>query len=499
MSAVPKVRRRKWKLNPDPSRVICRLNIPYGSPQRIERIIARVLALSEDSTKRLLDKICLDFSDRHRHLNDILEQHFELVKSYLPEGYLSKNNLSENRVLSDSRRLLIGAYFTMEYSVASAALFNPSIVKHPDQSGTEPNTLRFIMSLRAVGEGHISSIVFSSGILGASGNILFDPEGEYLDAPKLHFNVSIDKHLFELKLAEMQAANEITAYLLDQMPEQFCLNELHTKIEELSRSESFDDKKKTSTISNMSWLANSNYELVFPKGLAISERVIFPTSEDNSRGIEDARFVQFYQDDGESIYYATYTAYNGSRILPQLIETRNFKEFKIITLNGSAVQNKGMALFPRKINGEYVMLSRQDGENNHIMYSDNIHFWQTSSIIQEPSRSWEFFQIGNCGSPMETSEGWLVLTHGVGPMREYTISAILLDLDKPSKVIARLKKPLIRPHEYEREGYVPNVVYSCGALIHNDDLIIPYAMSDISTGIASVNVRELIASMERVM
>ena len=245
----------------------------------------------------------------------------------------------------------------------------------------------------------------------------------------------------------------------------------------------------------MLWLARSNYEIKFHTKYGISERVIFPTSTIEKSGIEDARFVQFFNDNGESTYYATYTAYNGFSILPQIIKTKDFITFNIITLNGKAVQNKGMALFPRMINGKYVMLSRQDGENNRIMFSDHLHFWQESKIIQEPSSPWEFIQIGNCGSPLETSEGWLVLTHGVGPMRQYCISAILLDLENPEKIIGRLKEPLITPREGEREGYVPNVVYSCGSLIHNNTLVIPYAMSDIMSGIATVEVSELISGM----
>ncbi|WP_185236113.1 glycoside hydrolase family 130 protein [Teredinibacter franksiae] len=488
MNGTLNIRRRKWKLNPDPSKVICRPLIPHGNPSRIKRIIDRVLHLPDQKVEDILNQITTDFADRHRYFDEILHQHFVQVESYLPE----------NSSLSKNRRALIGAYFTMEYSVASAALFNPSIIKHPDQSGLEPSSLRFIMSLRAVGEGHISSIVFRSGVIGASGNVLFDPEGDYLHTPILQLDAGIDKHLFELKLSEMGSANEITNHILMRLPDPFRFSDLQVQIDDLSHHPQFDEGKQHTTISSISWLANSNYELIFPQGHPISERVIFPTSEDNSRGIEDARFVQFYEDNGDIIYYATYTAYNGSRILPQLIETRNFEQFKIITLNGNAVQDKGMALFPRKINGMYVMLSRQGGENSQIMYSDHLHFWQESSVIQEPSEPWELVQIGNCGSPLETSEGWLVLTHGVGPMREYSIGAILLDIDDPSRIIARLTIPLLSPHEHEREGYVPNVVYSCGALIHNNDLIIPYAMSDISSGMASVNVSELIASMARV-
>jgi predicted GH43/DUF377 family glycosyl hydrolase len=240
---------------------------------------------------------------------------------------------------------------------------------------------------------------------------------------------------------------------------------------------------------------DSNYEICFHRDHHISERVIFPVSKNESRGIEDARFVQFFDGNGESTYYATYTAYNGITVLPQLIETTDFVKFNILTLNGDAIQNKGMALFPRKIKGRYAMLSRQDGENNHIMFSDNLHFWQTSKIIQEPKFPWEFIQIGNCGSPLETDRGWLVLTHGVGPMRQYCIGAILLDLEEPSKIIAQLEEPLLVPNEDEREGYVPNVVYSCGAIIHNGELVISYAMSDQNSGIATVNVEELINCM----
>jgi predicted GH43/DUF377 family glycosyl hydrolase len=319
-----------------------------------------------------------------------------------------------------------------------------------------------------------------------------------VETPLRHVESSFDKHLFELKLSEMNVLNEITAQLLEHLPEQFTFNLLQMQIDQLFRQPQFDVERQNETISAINWLANSNYSLIFSGGHAVSERVIFPIADEHKGGIEDARFVRFTEDSGKTIYYATYTAYSGAQILPQLIETTDFEHFKIITLNGFAVQNKGMALFPRMIGGKYVMLSRQDGENNHIMYSDHLHFWQSSNVIQQPVESWEFVQIGNCGSPIETAEGWLVLTHGVGPMREYSIGAILLDLDDPSRVIAKLKAPLLCAHEHEREGYVPNVVYSCGSLLHLNELFIPYAMSDISSGLASVNVQELINCMEAV-
>jgi predicted GH43/DUF377 family glycosyl hydrolase len=382
----------------------------------------------------------------------------------------------------------------MEYSIESAALFNPSIVLHPDQSHLSEGCLRFIMSLRATGEGHISSIVFRSGEIDDKGTIIFDTPSEYVETPDYQLNPVYDRHLFQLKLLEMKAADETSARILDQLSENFSHAELHNTITDYYASNNYSD-----TIDTIMWLANSNYELNFSADHRISERVIFPVSENESSGIEDARFVRFKDDNGEITYYATYTAFNGISILPNLIETKDFVKFKIITLNGKAVQNKGMALFPRKINGQYVMLSRQDGENNRIMFSDHLHFWQASSIIQEPTYPWEFIQLGNCGSPLETEQGWLVITHGVGPMRQYCLGAILLNLENPTKIVARMREPFMTPHETEREGYVPNVLYSCGAIIHNGELIIPYAMSDITSGIATVNLEELLGCMHPVI
>jgi predicted GH43/DUF377 family glycosyl hydrolase len=483
----PKVKRKKKKIQGDPSRVITRLHIPDGA-HRIRKIIQRITDLPHVDAEKLLEEIMLDFSERHKDIRTVFEHHLNAVKDYVPR----------DAMLSDVRRALIGAYFTMEYSVESAALFNPSIVLHPDQGDLDEGSLRFIMSLRAIGEGHVSSIVFRSGLLDRDNTFIFDPVSDYVERPDVRLNHAYDRHLFELKLNEMGACNEVTAHLLGQLPEDFTYNELKGKIGALRTKPVFSEERQNGTFEIMHWLANSNYEMNFRPDHRISERVIFPVSENESSGIEDARFVQFFDDNGEVTYYATYTAYNGLTILPQLIETKDFIKFKVITLNGKAVKNKGMALFPRKIDGSYVMLSRQDGENNHIMFSDNIHFWQESKIIQEPTRPWEFIQIGNCGSPLETDQGWIVLTHGVGPMRQYCIGAMLLDLENPTRVIACLKEPLLAPREEEREGYVPNVVYTCGAIFHNTDLVIPYGMSDITSGIATVEVRELISCMQAV-
>jgi predicted GH43/DUF377 family glycosyl hydrolase len=481
------VKRKANKIVGDTSRVITRLHLPHDR-HRISKIIQRIMRLPDTAAKNLIAQIMIDFSGRHEDIGHIFERHLNEVKDYLPR----------DAMLSDVQRALIGAYFTKEYSIESAALFNPSIVPHPDQSHLKEGSLRFIMSLRATGEGHVSSIVFRSGVLDRRNALLFDPISDFVETPDLQLDPVYKLNPFQRKLNEMGASNEITAHILAQLPEDFTYNELIKKIGILRAKPQFSETIQNRTFEIIRWLADSNYEVGFHPDHRISERVIFPVSKNESGGIEDARFVQFFNDNGEVVYFATYTAYNGITILPQLIETKDFIKFNILTLNGKAVQNKGMALFPRKIGGRYAMLSRQDGENNHIMFSDNIHFWQESQIIQEPQYPWEFIQIGNCGSPLESDKGWIVLTHGVGPMRQYCIGAILLDLENPTKIIARLDEPLLAPHEKEREGYVPNVVYSCGAMIHNNELVIPYAMSDINSGIATVAVKELLNCMRAV-
>jgi predicted GH43/DUF377 family glycosyl hydrolase len=482
-----KVIRKAITIVGDTSRVITRLHIP-DKRYRINKIIQRIISMADMAAQNLMAQILADFSGRHEDIGHIFKRHLNAVKKYLPPDV----------VLSDVQRSLIGAYFTMEYSIESAALFNPSIVSHPDQRHLKKGSLRFIMSLRATGEGHISSIVFRSGVLDRHNKFLFDPISDFVETPDLQLDAVYKRNPFQLKLNEMGEGDEISVHILNQLPEDFTYNELIEEIGTLRDKPQFPEANQNRTFHAMSWLANSNYEVSFHPDHRVSERVIFPVSKNESRGIEDARFVQFFENPQECTYYATYTAYNGHTILPQLIETKDFINFNIVTLNGKAIKNKGMALFPRKIDGRYAMLSRQDGENNHIMFSDNLHFWQTSQIIQEPEYPWEFIQIGNCGSPLETNQGWIVLTHGVGPMRKYCIGAMLLDLEDPSKVIARLDEPLLSPHEKEREGYVPNVVYSCGALIHNNELVIPYAMSDINSGIASVEVTELLSCMRAI-
>jgi len=477
------VQRRPTLLNAESARVITRPHIP-GSKDRIKSLIVRVSKLSDEDVQHLLDAVIQDFSGRHRNFREVLQRNFDRVAEDVP-----------NKIdLTLEQQLLIGAYFTAEYSVEAAALFNPSIVPHPDQKGVPKGSQRFVMSFRATGEGHVSSIEFRGGIVDENHDIYFDPISQYVATPEMHTDPVYHRPHFRRKLEEMGASDRVTNKLLKGLGETFTFGQLESKIKKLL-STKFRLKDKRHAIDTVLWLARSNYEVIFRPDEQISERVIFPVSENESSGIEDARFVRFKDDDGSVIYYATYTAYNGFNILPQILETTDFLTYRMHTIAGSAAQNKGMALFPRKINGKYVMLSRQDGVNNYIMFSKSVRFWDEAQLLQEPVHPLEFVQIGNCGSPVETSAGWLALFHGVGPMRRYSIWAELLDLDDPSQVIGRLDEPILTPDEHERDGYVPNVVYTCGSMIHGDTLIIPYGIADQRCRVATVSIPELLTRL----
>jgi predicted GH43/DUF377 family glycosyl hydrolase len=478
------LRHHKIMLVPESARVILRPFIP-ASTHRITTIIGRVLALSEEETAHDLNAVLKDFDARHMDIESALLGNFDKI---IP-------HLFTQRPLSKERRLLIGALFSGEYALESAALFNPSIVPHPDQAGVPEGALRFIMSLRATGEGHISSIEFRTGLINPEGDIHLDPVSRFVTVQDLDPNPSYKKMPFTVKLHEMGFDNGASATVMEPLGESFTRNELYQSVLRTRRETLPVTQGLTNTLICIQWLADSNYEMSFSPQLTMSERIIFPVSANESNGIEDARFVRFTDDDGTVNYFATYTAYNGHAILPQLIETNDFLNFRVLTLNGSAVQNKGMALFPRRIDGNYAMLSRQDDENLFIMYSDNSHYWSDPKLIMHPAELWESVKIGNCGSPLETEAGWLVLTHGVGPMRKYCIGAALLDLADPTKVLGRLREPLLVPEGSAREGYVPNVVYSCGSLLHGGELILPYAMSDRATAIVSVSLDELLAEL----
>jgi predicted GH43/DUF377 family glycosyl hydrolase len=341
--------------------------------------------------------------------------------------------LAAHGSFSKVQRQLIGAYFLHEYSFEASALFNPSIVPHPDQSGAPKGGLRFILSLRATGEGHVSSLTFRAGTIAADGSLTVDPTARLASSPRI------------------------------------------------SRRVSGPD--------------GDHIELTFNPEEELSERVIFPVTESQSNGIEDARFVEFSDEDRKT-YYATYTAYSGRAIRSELIETADFLSFRMSPLKGAASGNKGMALFPRKIDGKYAMIARQDNENLYLIYSDDLYRWDGGQAVLKPQFPWEFVQIGNCGSPIELDEGWLLLTHGVGPVRKYSVGAALLDKNDPSKVLARSREPLLRPEPSEREGYVPNVVYTCGAMRHNDEIILPYAVSDTFSNFATIKISALMQAMK---
>lgn len=479
------IRRHEITLLPESARVILRPLIP-SSAHRTTTIIGRALALTEEDAAHELEAVLTDFDSRHLDIESLLLANYERVVPHI----------FTQRPLSSARKLLIGALFSMEYSLESAALFNPSIVPHPVQDGVPEGGLRFIMSLRATGEGHISSIEFRTGLIAPDDNIRMDPISRFVTVPEVNPNPSYKKTQFLIKLHEMDFGNGHTAAVMEPLGESFTRSDLDRSVLHIRRETRPITQDLNSALRCIQWLADSNYEINFSPKLAMSERTIFPVSANERNGIEDARFVRFTENDGTVMYYATYTAYNGHAVLPQLIETQDFLHFRVLTLTGTAVQNKGMALFPRRIDGNYVMLSRQDDENLFIMFSDNPHYWSDSQVLLRPVEMWESVKIGNCGSPIETEAGWLVITHGVGPLRKYCIGAALLDLHDPTKVLGRLREPILAPQDTEREGYVPNVVYSCGSLLHGRELILPYAASDRATSIASVNLDELLAALQ---
>ena len=483
------VTRKGSKFLPDPSRIIARFH--YTSDERSKNIISNVLAMSESEINIALSKVLRGYSRRHRNISMIFETHFSKLYELFNELGI------KTAKVNNSRKALIGSYFTMEYSIESAAFFNPSVVEDPDQSELGTDEKRVIFSFRATGEGHISSIVFRSAIIDKNNNLIIEPVGKMLaEAERIKRHI-YNKKSFIKKLDEMRDFdNKISpVFVLEKLGDSFTYGELKRAVEETKKMHQLSPNKEL-IINQMMWLAQSHYEIEFSLDSAISERVIFPVSDTEKNGIEDARFVKFIEENGEVNYYATYTAYDGMYILPKLLTTKNFYNFKGLPIHGELAQNKGMALFPRKINGKYVMLCRIDGVNNYIAYSDNINVWREAKLIQRPKFSWDLVQVGNCGSPIETKDGWLVITHGVGPMREYVLGASLYELDNPEKEIGRLKTPLLAPNVEEREGYVPNVVYSCGSIIHNKDLIIPYGMSDCASTYASINLVELLNELK---
>jgi predicted GH43/DUF377 family glycosyl hydrolase len=478
-----RVRRLPVTFSSDIRRVITRFFDPGGAA-RIRNVAERVNALSDTQVDRILDDIFLRFRTRHGNIASALEENYRTAMALIGESDHASHN----------RRMLIGAYLTAEYSIESAALFNPSIVPHHSQRNLPAGAVRFIMSLRATGEGHVSSIVFRTGVIYSDHRIQIDPCSRLTRPGRVVPDKQYEKALFRRKLNDIGVYEAVADLVLDRLADSFTSAQLEQAITAV-RVAASGEVPFEKTLQDIRWLARSNYQLELSAETAASEVVIFPQTSNESHGIEDLRMVRFVDDDGTITYYGTCTAFDGYRVLPQLIETRDFLTIGVHTINGARAQNKGMALFPRRIGGHYVMCSRIDGENLYIMASDIVHFWESAELLQTPRSPWEFVQIGNCGSPLETPQGWLLLTHGVGPMRTYCIGAMLLDLDDPLKVIGCLDEPLVAPTERERDGYVPNVAYTCGAMIHNGQLYLPFATSDIITRFATVSLDSLLSRL----
>ncbi|CAM3306456.1 DUF377 domain-containing protein [Flavobacterium longum] len=480
------IERKPVKVIPDSKRVIARFF--FNGDERAVALIKKVLSLSKEATFAIVSPLLQDFSKRHRNITRKLQRHCEKVSQYIREAGANPDELDEYT------RLLIGSYFTHEYSIESAAFFNPSIVEDPDRSNLEDGQQRVILSFRAVGEGHVSSVVFRRAMIDRHNNIMVMPAGNYIDEAERVRNAVYQKRLF-IRKGEDEGINADFLKMVDEkLGDTFEYEDLKAIV--LEAKSQTADARTLRQYNLILALSDSYRKISFSKDTDISDRVIFPISDLESRGIEDARFVKFTRENGTVVYYATYTAFDGSYIMPKLLKTTDFYEFKTSPLNGAGAKNKNLALFPRKINGKYAMLSRIDGWNNYIMFSDNINVWEEPIKIQSPEYPWEFVQIGNCGSPIETEEGWLVITHAVGPMRRYSIGASLLDLHNPEIEIGRLDEPLVLPNPDEREGYVPNVVYSCGSIIHNGELILPYGLSDHSSTFATVNLNLLLERMK---
>jgi predicted GH43/DUF377 family glycosyl hydrolase len=482
--------RSPLRLAANPSRVITRLFVPgqegfEHQESRAGAVLARILALDEGQVRSSLDDVVIRFDGRHRDLAATFRRHARELADRLDPG----------RELSEARKLLLGATFTSEYAIEGAALCNPSMVAHPDQAGTVAGSLRFVMSVRGVGEGHRSSIGFRTGVIDAAGGITIDDPAPFATVGAAE-PAQLDAAVFRSELTRVDDAGEAADYVLDGLGERFTRAALDQQFARLQTSLSTRRHAKE-TISLLRNIAERTYAVEFPDHIALAERVLWPSMGAEQAGMEDARFVRFIDDDGSTTFYATYTAYSGSHISQQLLETTDFQSFTSAPIVGPAAANKGLALFPRRIRGRFAAMSRSDRESNTVAYSDNLFVWTSALPCQSPTRTWEVLQLGNCGSPIETDAGWLVLTHGVGPMRTYRIGAILLDLDDPTRILSQLPQPLLSPATDEQDGYVPNVVYSCGALVHADTLVLPYGISDAAIGIATVPLPELLAALSR--
>jgi predicted GH43/DUF377 family glycosyl hydrolase len=472
----------------NPARVITKLFVPGQEGFELQEsragvVLERILALTDDDVLSSLDDIIVRFDGRHRDLVGTFRQHaLELADRLIP-----------GTPLSDARMLLLGATFTSEYSIEGAALCNPSMVAHPDQTGSAPGSLRFVMSVRGIGEGHRSSIGFRTGVVDAAGRVSIDEPARFATTGSVS-GALLDAAVFRGELDHIGNAAEAVNYVLDTLGDRFTQADLDARIDNLRANLSTRGHGERA-VALIRTIAARSYAVEFSSGVGLSERVLWPSVEAEQAGMEDARFVRFVEEDGSVTYYATYTAYSGSHISQQLLTTTDFQSFTSGPLVGKAAANKGLALFPRRINGRYAAMSRSDRETNTVAFGDHLAIWTSASPCQRPVEAWEVLQLGNCGPPIETEAGWLVLTHGVGPMRTYNIGAILLDLDDPTRVLGRLRRPLLSPARGGQNGYVPNVVYSCGALVHADTLVIPYGINDGAIGFATAPLPRLLETI----
>lgn len=482
------VTRSDVTLRPDPGRTLARLFVPghemlTSTESRATGVLGRLLGLPESVVGATLQRVRDRYADRHRDLAGVLSRHYRQIAHRVPDV----------GPLSDDRRALIGAAFTQEFAIEGAALFNPSAVAHPDQSGLAEGALRFVLSLRAVGEGHISSVEFRTGVVGPGRTLCLDAPGRCVETGDVRAP-SYDRNLFADLLTELGADEESRRYLVGRLSVTFDDAELECALIALTGQQvTRHGGQRTADLARR--LAGCSYEVVFPASAPLSQRVLWPQSASESHGMEDVRLVRFVDDDGTLSYRGTYTAYDGRRVAPQLLQTTDFATFRVSQLAGPAATDKGLALFPRKVGDRYLALTRSDRESNGIAFSDDGLRWGEPTWLHGPTQPWELIQTGNCGSPIETAAGWVVLTHGVGPMREYTIGALLLDLDDPSRVLGCLDEPMMVPAEDERDGYVPNVVYSCGALFVENALLLPYGASDATVRFAFVDMPELLSRL----
>jgi len=439
--------------------------------------------LSEDEVERVAAELLAAFSDRHREYFAMLADHASMMRSHVQSA----------PVMSEARSLVLGASFTAEYAVEGAALCNPSAVLHPDQSGLADGQARIAISLRGIGEGHISSIGFTSAIVGAGPTWAFETRSLPIVA-STSAPAQWQKTHLRAVLADEGRVDGLGRSVLSRLPAVFTGIDLEHALA-AERQDLLTTSGGQVTVALLRRLVASAYVVGFPADLALSQQVLLPSAPDESNGMEDARFVRFVGGDGSVEYRATYTAFDGRKIAPRLLISSDLRTFQAHRLAGPAARNKGMALFPRMVDGQYRSLCRSDGESTSIATSVDGFVWSAPEVIQAPQAAWEVLQVGNCGPPIETDRGWLVLTHGVGPMRRYSIGAILLDIDDPTRVVARLDRPFLEPSAAERDGYVPNVVYSCGGVVHDGLLWMPYGISDSRIGVVWASVDELLSEM----